>query len=76
MRGVNFLGSSIRFEATYPFATESPQRLLYLGLQIGSGCLFNVENDLLWIALVILIFCESREFSLADCVALVYGCSL
>jgi len=36
----------------------------FLGLQIGNGCIFNDANDLLWIALVILIFCESLALGL------------
>ncbi|KLO10436.1 hypothetical protein SCHPADRAFT_942819 [Schizopora paradoxa] len=37
----------------------------FLGLRIGgSGCLFLVGNDLLWIALVILIFCEGLALAL------------
>lgn len=28
----------------------------------GSGCLFVFGNNLLWIALVILIFCEARAY--------------
>lgn len=33
-------------------------------LKIGAeGCLFLIANDLLWISLIVLVFCESRAYT-------------
>ncbi len=67
MRGVSFLVHHSLLSLPFPNRKFSSTFLCFLsGIQFGNGCVFNVENDFLWIALVILIFCESREF-LSDC---------